>query len=56
VDTLLGDPSKAKLKLGWEPEISFEYLVKEMIRADLANAKKDHLCQTHGYNTFDYNE
>ncbi|MCM2285280.1 MAG: GDP-mannose 4,6-dehydratase [Desulfobacula sp.] len=56
VDTLLGDPSKAKLKLGWEPEISFDDLVKEMIRADLADAKKDHLCQTHGYNTFDYNE
>jgi GDPmannose 4,6-dehydratase len=56
VDTLLGDPSKAKCKLGWEPEITFENLVKEMIRADLANAKKDYLCQTHGYNTFDYNE
>ena len=56
VDTLLGDPTKAKRKLGWEPEITFENLVKEMIRADLANAKKDHLCQTHGYNTFDYNE
>ncbi len=56
VETLLGDPSKAKLKLGWEPEISFEKIVKEMIQADFANAKKDHLCQTHGYNTFDYNE
>lgn len=56
VETLLGDPSKAKRKLGWEPEISFDRMVREMIQADLANAKKDHLCQTHGYNTFNHNE
>lgn len=56
VETLLGDPSKAKRKLGWEPEISFDRMVREMIQADLVNAKKDHLCQTHGYNTFNYNE
>lgn len=56
VETLLGDPSKAKSKLGWEPEISFEQMVKEMIKTDLEEAKKDHLCQTHGFNTFEHNE
>ena len=56
VETLLGDPSKARLKLGWEPEISFDQLVREMVQADLIEAEKDHLCQTHGYNTYAYNE
>ena len=56
VETLLGDPSKAKLKLGWEPKISFNQMVIEMIQHDLTLAKKDHLCKTHGFNTFDYNE
>jgi GDPmannose 4,6-dehydratase len=41
VDTLLGDPSKARRKLGWEPRISFEELVTEMITADLKEAEKD---------------
>ncbi len=56
VETLLGDPSKAKQKLGWTPEITFEQMVTEMIKTDLEVAKKDHLCKTHGFNTFDYNE
>jgi len=56
VETLLGDPLKAKQKLGWEPEISFQELVTEMVKHDLVLAKKDHLCQTHGFDTFDYNE
>ena len=56
VETLLGDPSKAKQKLRWIPEISFEQMVKDMIKTDLVEAKKDHLCQAHGYNTFEYNE
>jgi len=56
VETLLGDPSKAKQKLNWTPEITFDQMVKEMVKADLEDAKKDHLCQTHGYNTFEYNE
>lgn len=41
VDTLLGDPTKAKQKLGWEPKISFESLVKEMVMADWREAKKE---------------
>jgi GDPmannose 4,6-dehydratase len=40
VETLLGDPSKAKAKLGWEPEITFEELVDEMMEADLLAARK----------------
>ena len=56
VETLLGDPSKAKKKLGWTPEISFKELVSEMVEQDLMEAKKDHLCKTHGFEIFDYNE
>jgi len=56
VETLLGDPSKAKQKLGWEPEITFQELVTEMVKQDLVEAEKDHLCQTHGFSTFNYNE
>ena len=56
VDTLLGDPSKAKEQLGWEPEISFEDLVKEMVKADLEEAKKDELCQRAGFYVCNYNE
>ncbi|MFC1504976.1 GDP-mannose 4,6-dehydratase [Thermodesulfobacteriota bacterium] len=48
VDNLLGDPSKAKEKLGWEPKITFEALIKEMVRADLEEAKRDELCQRAG--------
>ena len=56
VETLLGDPSKAKQKLGWEPKITFQEMVTEMIKVDLVSAKKDRLCQIHGFNTFEYNE
>lgn len=56
VETLLGDPSKAKEKLGWVPVISFKELVKDMVREDLKKAKKDQLCRTHGFEVFDYNE
>ncbi|MBF0113394.1 MAG: GDP-mannose 4,6-dehydratase [Desulfamplus sp.] len=49
VETLLGDPSKAKDKLGWIPEISFDELVSEMVEHDLVEAQKDKLCQTHGF-------
>ena len=56
VETLLGDPSKAKKELGWEPQISFEELVMEMVEKDFEQAKKDHLCIEHGFPTFDYKE
>jgi GDPmannose 4,6-dehydratase len=56
VETLLGDSTKAKEKLGWVPKITFTDLVKEMIEADLSEAKKDHLCQTEGYSIYNHNE
>jgi GDPmannose 4,6-dehydratase len=56
VETLLGDPSKAKNKLGWAPKTSFEELVAEMVREDLKSAEKDELVKRHGYSVFDYHE
>ena len=56
VDTLLGDSSKGKEKLGWEPKVSFEDLVKEMVHADLEDAKKDELCQRAGFQVYNHNE
>ena len=49
VETLLGDPSKAKKKLGWIPKISFEEMVIEMVEKDFDLAKKDALMKSHGY-------
>ena len=54
VDTLLGDPSKAREKLGWESRISFEQMVKEMVHHDLALARKDKLCNDHGFEVCNY--
>lgn len=56
VETLLGDPSKAKEKLGWEPKITFEEMVHEMMEHDLTMAKRDALVKKHGYTAYDYNE
>lgn len=49
VDTLLGDSSFAREQLGWEPKISFEDLVSEMMDSDLSLAKKEALLQEHGF-------
>jgi GDPmannose 4,6-dehydratase len=49
VDTLLGDPAKAKAKLGWSAKTSFETLVDEMVRADLKEAERDALVTKHGH-------
>jgi GDPmannose 4,6-dehydratase len=56
VESLLGDPTRAKAKLGWEPKISFEALVKEMIHADLHEAKRDALMKQNGFNVAEYYE
>lgn len=56
VETLLGDPSKAKEKLGWVPKIGFDELVAEMMREDLKSARRDQLVKQHGFQTMDYNE
>jgi GDPmannose 4,6-dehydratase len=49
VETLLGDPSKAKNKLGWEPSTTVEEMCKEMVASDLRSAKQHALLQAHGY-------
>ena len=51
VESLLGDPAKAKLKLGWTPEISVRQLCSEMVRADLEEAKKVKLLKVQGFST-----
>ncbi len=56
VDSLLGDPSKARIKLGWEPRISFEELVREMAEEDLALARRDDMVQKAGFKSFNHYE
>tara|TARA_B110000971_G_scaffold47909_1_gene47955 strand:- start:325 stop:1422 length:1098 start_codon:yes stop_codon:yes gene_type:complete len=56
VETLLGDPTKAKQKLGWVPKISFAELVQEMVREDYKSAQRDELVKHHGFDTYDYHE
>ncbi|WP_417915735.1 GDP-mannose 4,6-dehydratase [Candidatus Electronema sp. JC] len=56
VETLLGDPSKAKEKLGWEPKISFEEMVREMIVEDLKLAERDQVVRQKGYRAYNYFE
>jgi GDPmannose 4,6-dehydratase len=56
VETLLGDPTKAKQKLGWTPKITFHELVAEMVREDLKSAQRDELIKKHGYQAMDYHE
>ena len=49
VETLLGDPSKAKKELGWVPEITLDQMIKEMVANDLSNAKQHALLKQHGF-------
>ncbi|MES2405900.1 MAG: GDP-mannose 4,6-dehydratase [Pseudomonadota bacterium] len=56
VETLLGDPSKAKEKLGWTPKVTFYELVAEMVREDLKAAERDELVKKHGYATLNAHE
>jgi GDPmannose 4,6-dehydratase len=56
VETLLGDASKAKKKLGWTPKTSFKSLVCEMMREDLASARRDELVKQHGFKHYNHNE
>lgn len=56
VETLLGDPSKAKIKLGWEPQTTFEELVREMVREDIRIAERDSLISLYGYATLSHHE
>jgi GDPmannose 4,6-dehydratase len=56
VETLLGDSTKAREKLGWVPEITLGEMVAEMVREDLKIAERDELCRREGFQTFDYHE
>lgn len=56
VETLLGDPSKARDKLGWTATTSLQELVSEMVRSDLEDAQRDELCRREGFQTFNFHE
>jgi len=56
VETLLGDPGKARDKLGWTPRITFHELVSEMVREDIKSAERDELVKRHGYLAYDFHE
>jgi len=56
VDFLLGDASKARKELGWEPRISFHDMVSQMVREDLEEAKRDQLCKESGYRILNYSD
>lgn len=56
VETLLGDPTKAREKLGWTPRTQFKDLVAEMVREDLKSAERDELVKKHGFAAYDYHE
>ncbi|MEY3740928.1 MAG: hypothetical protein RLZZ192_1604 [Pseudomonadota bacterium] len=53
VETLLGDPTKAREKLKWNPRVSFIELVAEMVKEDLKYAERDELVKRHGFSAFD---
>jgi len=56
VETLLGDATKAKEKLGWVPRTTFAELVQEMVREDLKSAERDNLIKRHGFKAMDHHE
>ena len=56
VETLLGDPTKAKEKLGWTPKTTLRELVAEMVAADYTSARRDSLVKLAGFQAYDYNE
>lgn len=56
VETLLGDATKARTKLGWEPRITFEQLVSEMMQSDLTAARRDALVKQAGFSAYDHHE
>ena len=56
VETLLGDPSKAREKLGWTASTTLQELVSEMVRSDLEDAQRDELCRREGFQTFNFHE
>jgi len=56
VETLLGDATLAKKELGWEPKVTFEKMVSEMVAFDLQEAERDNLCRKEGFAVRNYFE
>jgi GDPmannose 4,6-dehydratase len=56
VDVLQGDASKAKRELGWEPSISFNEMVAQMVRKDLEEAARDQLCKESGFRVLNFRD
>jgi len=56
VDSLLGDATQARAKLGWEPQISFDTLVQEMVESDLESARRDAVIRREGFKTYQHHE
>lgn len=56
VELLLGDAKKAQQKLGWKPKTMLRELCAMMVKEDLLAAKRDVLCETHGFEVHNYNE
>jgi GDPmannose 4,6-dehydratase len=56
VESLLGDATRARTKLGWKPKVRFKDLVQEMVREDLKAAERDELVKNHGFSAYDYHE
>jgi len=56
VETLLGDATHARNRLGWKPRVQFEELVREMVQSDLAEAKRDALVRKHGFRSYERKE
>jgi GDPmannose 4,6-dehydratase len=56
VETLLGDPTRARSQLGWKPKVTFRELIREMIEEDMRLSERDALNQQYGFKTYSYNE
>ncbi len=56
VDSLMGDATKARVKLGWQPRVNFKQLVREMVASDLQGAERDQLVKASGYKVYEYRD
>ena len=56
MDSLVGDATKARTKLGWHPRVSFQELVREMVISDLQAAERDQLVKASGYHVYEYHD
>ena len=56
VDSLVGDATKARVKLGWRPRVNFQELVREMVASDLQGAERDQLVKASGYKVYEYRD